>query len=125
MHANEQLTKLVRVNLADNKLSDYDSISGVFTFASATDVALEQNKIANDPSFRAIMVSKLRYLKFLNRRRILDEERRNAAKNAKKSAERVIKESLHLEEQYIYLISGKKEIFALNTSKMPGERMAW
>lgn len=87
-HKNVHLISLQRLRLNENKIKKYEAFETICYLPNLIDLSLENNKIADDPNFRAIVIGKCKCLKILNSRRILEEEKRLAAKFVKKDIER-------------------------------------
>nr|KAJ3421129.1 hypothetical protein HK105_004424 [Polyrhizophydium stewartii] len=85
---NSHLNQLRRLVLSDNRVATFEDVSAVFEIPGLTELAMDQNKVSEAEPYRTSIVSRCKSIKLLDGRRVLEEERRSAAKIAKKDAEK-------------------------------------
>lgn len=84
VHDNHHCRKLQKVVLTNNQVATLQDVEALFSLESLSELWLDQNKVASQPMFKTITVSKCQSLKMLNGRRILDEVKRSALKHTRK-----------------------------------------
>ncbi|KAJ3301577.1 hypothetical protein HDV03_000653 [Kappamyces sp. JEL0829] len=84
IHDNGHLKKLTRLLLSDNNIQNIQDMEAVFELENLQELAIDQNKVSDSSILKTLVVSKCKYLKLLNGRRVLEETKRSAIKMAKK-----------------------------------------
>ncbi|KAJ3217402.1 Leucine-rich repeat-containing protein 49 [Dinochytrium kinnereticum] len=84
----QHMHSLRRLVMGCNNVASFECISDLLFVPSLTELSLESNPINSDEFYRAILVNRIRALRILDGKRVTDEERRHAAKIAKREAER-------------------------------------
>ncbi|KAI8923820.1 hypothetical protein BC831DRAFT_469006 [Entophlyctis helioformis] len=85
---NTHLDQLRRIVLSDNKITSIDDIAFLFDIPGLVELTMDQNKVASQDHYRALVVSRCKSVKLLDGRRVLEEERRSATRLAKREADR-------------------------------------
>jgi leucine-rich repeat-containing protein 49 len=82
------LNHLRRLLLSDNKLNTLADLQSIGFAPQLLELSLEGNAATSDSFYRSNMLSRIRTLKILDGRRILEEERRTASRLDKRASEK-------------------------------------
>jgi hypothetical protein len=88
IHGVQNLGHLRRLVVSSNKISGFEHISDLLLSNSIVELSMDSNHICMDEYYRAILVNRIKSLKFLDGKRVSEDERRVAARIAKREAER-------------------------------------
>ncbi|KAJ3231500.1 Leucine-rich repeat-containing protein 49 [Chytriomyces hyalinus] len=84
----QTLTHLKRLILSHNHLSAFDNMVDLLLSPSLLELSMEQNPITTDQYYRLILANRIKSLKYLDSKRISEEEKRTATRIAKRETER-------------------------------------
>ncbi|KAI8850253.1 hypothetical protein BC829DRAFT_164138 [Chytridium lagenaria] len=84
----QTLHALRRLVIGCNHVGSFECIADLLFASSLSELSMETNPINSDEFYRAILVNRIKTLRVLDGKRVSDEERRHAAKIAKREAER-------------------------------------
>ncbi|KAJ3232056.1 Leucine-rich repeat-containing protein 49 [Chytriomyces hyalinus] len=84
----QNLTHLKRLILSHNHLSAFENMVDLLLSPSLLELSMEQNPITTDQYYRLILANRIKSLKFLDGKRISEEEKRTATRIAKRETER-------------------------------------
>ncbi|TPX63522.1 hypothetical protein CcCBS67573_g08659 [Chytriomyces confervae] len=84
----QNLTHLKRLILSHNHLSAFENMVDLLLSPSLLELSMEQNPITTDQYYRLILANRIKSLKYLDGKRISEEEKRTATRIAKRETER-------------------------------------
>ncbi|KAJ3411791.1 Leucine-rich repeat-containing protein 49, partial [Chytridiales sp. JEL 0842] len=84
----QTLKSLRRLVLSTNYVTAFEHIADLLLIPELIELSLEANEICQDQYYRPILVNRIRSLKILDGKRITEEEKRGAARIAKRESER-------------------------------------
>ncbi|KAI9353057.1 hypothetical protein DFJ73DRAFT_341434 [Zopfochytrium polystomum] len=84
----QSLFNLRRLILSGNQINGFEQISDLLMSSSIVELSLDSNAICSDHYYRAILINRIKTLKYLDGKRVAEDERRLAARIAKREADR-------------------------------------
>ncbi|ORY47054.1 L domain-like protein [Rhizoclosmatium globosum] len=88
IHGIQSLVNLKRLVLSNNSVASFENIIDLLLSTTLLELSLEGNPITADQYYRLILANRIKTLKYLDGKRISEEEKRTALKIAKRETER-------------------------------------
>ncbi|KAK7486768.1 hypothetical protein BaRGS_00021915, partial [Batillaria attramentaria] len=112
----DTLPNLQRLFLSFNDISSFEDVQCLGDSSSLSEICLDGNPIAQDPSYKQIVLRNMQQLKQLDMRRVTEEERRLALVMARKEEEK------RREMNKVAILKEKRRL-AINNAKRQWETM--